>query len=211
MVQAAIQSVLEEHDVILELLIIDDGSTDEPRAAIGPLLSHPAVRYLPLSHGGVCVARNHGLASSTGDIIVYLDSDNTIYPDYLRNIAIAYANAPEAECAFAAMLWDDGRSGVHLRHDRFDWKELLAGKINLDINCFSHRRLLFEKLGGFDESLTQYEDYDLVLRYTKEHEPLRLRAIAAHYNHSYLYSRISNTQPSAPNIARIRSKHGTAQ
>jgi hypothetical protein len=59
--------------------------------------------------------------------------------------------------------------------------------------------------------LTQYEDYDLVLRYTKEHEPLRLPAIAAHYNHSYLYPRVSNTQPSAPNIARIRSKHSAAQ
>jgi hypothetical protein len=211
MVSAAIQSVLDQSGVTLELLVIDDGSNDDIKDAIGPFLSHPALRYVQLSHVGVCAARNHGLAASTGDIIVYLDSDNRMYADYLSNVAHFYIKTPDADCAFAAMLWDDGRSRVHLRHDTFDWEQLLAGDIIMDLNCFSHRRGLWAKLGGFDENLTKHSDLDLMLRYTKTHEPSRIPAIAAHYNCSFLYPRITNTQPSCSSIARIRSKHSTRE
>lgn len=200
-------SVLDQQDVNLELVVIDDGSDDHVDTALGPYLSHAALHFLRIEHAGVTVARNKGLAASSGDVIAYLDSDNLMCQDYLIILIAAYAASPDAHCAFAAMLWDDREYYVHLRHDLFDWQDLFANKINLDMNCFSHRRELWQELGGFDDSLTKHSDYDLALRYTKAHEPLRINAVAAHYNNTRALSRLSYTQPSLPNYMQIRSKH----
>ena len=89
----------------------------------------------------------------------------------------------------------------------FEWLSLLEGKNNLDLNCYSHRRGLVDALAGFDETLTKHSDYDLVLRYTQHHPPLPINAVAAHYRNDNKYSRISNSEPSQPNFARIRAKH----
>jgi glycosyltransferase involved in cell wall biosynthesis len=138
---------------------------------------------------------------------VYLDSDNRMYPGYLSAVSAAYSVQPEAQCAAAAMLWDDGNIEVHLRHDSFNWPGLLDNSINVDLNCFSHRRALVDVLGGFDETLTKHSDYDLVLRYTRDESPLRINAVAVHYRNSGDYSRISNSEPSLPNYVRIHAKH----
>ena len=129
-----------------------------------------------------------------------------MYPGYLRSVTASYAVEPEAQCAFAAMLWDDGDIEVHLRHDSFSWPGLLNNSINIDLNCFSHRRALVDTLGGFDETLTKHADYDLALRYTRYHPPLSINALAVHYRNSDDYPRISNTEPSLPNFVRIQAK-----
>lgn len=206
MVAAAIRSVLAQQDVNVELVVIDDGSTDRLAKTLEPFMHHPMFQFLRQEHTGAPAARNRGVAASSGDVVVYLDSDNVMYPGYLKAVADAYAAAPDAQCAFAAMLWDEGHS-VHLRHDTFDWEKLLAGSINLDLNCFSHRRSLWDKLGGFDETLTKHADYDLALRYTKFHAPIRINAVSAHYNQRRDYPRLSHSEPSLPNFLRIRAKH----
>ena len=206
-VLAAVESVLEQKGADFELLVVNDGSDDEFSQSLAPYISHPALHILRMDRGGAAAARNRGVAASRGDVVVYLDSDNIMFPGYLNALSAAYAANPEARCAHAAMLWDDHASHVHLRHDKFDWRNLSKLTINLDLNCFSHRRELFDALGGFDEALTRHSDYDLVLRYTQNHMPLRINAVAAHYRHSNDYVRITNTQPSAPNIARISAKY----
>jgi glycosyltransferase involved in cell wall biosynthesis len=207
MVAQAIESVLAQSGVNFELIVVDDGSIDDLDTTLEPFLSHPAMRFLRIDRAGVSVARNKGVASSCGEIVVYLDSDNRMYPGYLSAVTAAYTIQPEAQCAAAAMLWDDGDVEAHLRHDSFSWAALLDNSINIDLNCFSHRRALVDTLGGFDETLTKHSDYDLVLRYTRHHPPLRLNAMAAHYRHSGDYPRISNTEPSLPNYLRIHAKH----
>src|SRR5262249_26481959 len=147
-----------------ELIVVDDGSVDDLDTALAPYLSHPAMRFLRIDRAGASGARNKGVASSCGEIVVYLDSDNRMYPGYLSAVTAAYAIQPEAQCAAAAMLWDDGDVEAHLRHDSFSWAALLDNSINIDLNCFSHRRALVDALGGFDETLTKHSDYDLVLR-----------------------------------------------
>ena len=207
MVPQAIESVLAQSDANFELIVIDDGSDDNLDEMLAPYLSHPALLFLRIDRAGVAVARNRGVAASGGDIIVYLDSDNRMYPGYLSAVTTAYAVEPEAQCAAAAMLWDDGDVEVHLRHDSFSWPGLLNNSINIDLNCFSHRRALVDALGGFDETLTKHSDWDLALRYTRHHPPLKINAVAVHYRHSGDYPRISNTEPSLPNFVRIHAKH----
>ena len=151
--------------------------------------------------------RKRAVSQADGDIIVYLDSDNRMYPGYLSAVTAAYAIESKSQCAAAAMLWDDGDVEAHLRHDSFSWPELLDNRINIDLNCFSHRRALVDNLGGFDETLTKHSDYDLVLRYTRHSPPLTINAVSVHYRHSGDYPRISNTEPSLLNYLRIHAKH----
>jgi glycosyltransferase involved in cell wall biosynthesis len=207
---AAIRSVLAQSGAEFELIVADDGSTDGFSKQTVAELNDPRVRLLSLPRMGPPAARNRALGEATGDVIVYLDSDNTMYPFYLHAVAAAFAAAPMADSAYAAMLWDDGASAVHLRHDDFSWAELFANRINLDLNCFSHRRRLFEAHGGFDETLTKHADFDLALRYTRDPAPLRIQAVAAHYYAGQAVSRLSDVEASGPNFARILAKHRAA-
>ena len=206
-IPGAIRSVLSQKGADFELIVVDDGSTDELNDVAVPELKSGLVRLLRLPHRGVCAARNHGVSTSAGEVIVYLDSDNRMYPGYLRAVAAAYSAAPRAECGHAAMLWDNGRDAVHLRHDEFSISGLLANKVNIDLNCFSHRKSLWQKLGGFDEKLNKHSDYDLVLRYAREHSPIRIFAVAARYYAGNAFSRISLDQDTATNITYIRAKY----
>jgi GT2 family glycosyltransferase len=208
-VEASIDSVLAQSYANVELIVVDDGSTDDIETTAARYQDHPKIRFLRIEHGGAARARNTGLRASTGDILLYLDSDNRMYPGYLDALAAAYANTPDAQCALAAMLWDDGDVMVHLRRDRFDWDGLIAQRVSVDANCFSHRRSLWLQLGGWDESLTKHADYELALRYTQNHPPTRVDALAVHYDNSSRHERISTSHASGPNMARIYARYQT--
>ncbi|MES2972795.1 MAG: glycosyltransferase [Pseudomonadota bacterium] len=206
--RAAIESVLSQQGVAFELIVVDDGSTDGLEEAVRPYQSHPSFRFVQVIHGGQSRARNIGIEASSGEVVAYLDSDNLMLPGYLRILAAAYEAAPDAQCAMAAILWDDGGMGVHLRQDPFDWDLLLANqKANLDTNAFSHRRGLCGLLGGWDESMARHADFELVLRYTRHNTPLRIQAVSAHYDNRPVADRISLNTPSAPYLARVRANY----
>ena len=203
---ACIDSVLTQRDADFELLVVDDGSTDALPEALEPYGTEPRLRLLRLPHGGENRARNAGLRAATGDVIVNLDSDNRMCPGYLAKLSAAYAEAPDAHCAFGAMLWDDEAGHVHLRHDDFAWDRLLSGAVGIDTNAFSFRRALWQELGGWDESLTRLSDFDLVLRYTRAHAPIRVPAVAAYYDFRSHADRITTTRAYLPNAVRIRAR-----
>lgn len=204
-----IDSVLAQHGVALELIVVDDGSTDAFEEALAPYEADPRLTWLRLPHGGENRARNAGLRAATGEVIVNLDSDNRMCPGYLARLAATYADAPDARCALAAMLWDDDAGHVHLRHDRFAWDRVLSGAVGIDTNAFSFRRQLWQELGGWDESLTRLSDFDLVLRYTRIHPPVRVPAVAAYYDFRSHADRITTTRAYLPNAVRIRARWRT--
>ncbi len=208
--RTAIKSVLAQKNVSFELIIIDDGSDDGLDIAIADFISHPAIKLIRQNRRGQSAASNVGLAHATGEIITYLDSDNAYFDGYLSRVARTYDENPDAMCGYAAMLWDDDRDNVFVRLDKFDWGRLFSQEINIDTNCFSHRRSLFQQLGGFDELLTKHADHDLALRYTKANPPIRILALSTHYSNVGDDSRQSLSQPSVSNIMRILSKHRSA-
>lgn len=204
-VRGAIESVLSQTGVDLELVVADDGSEDATWQVLQSYDADPRIRLIRLRRSGSGAARNAALAAATGDIVAYLDSDNSYFPAYLARLAAAYAETG-AMCGYAAMLWDDGKL-PRLRHDHFDWGRLRANQINIDMNCFSHRRELVGELGGFDESLARHADYDLALRYTRAYAPHRFSILSAYYDDRHDPSRLTMAALSGPAMASIWAKH----
>jgi glycosyltransferase involved in cell wall biosynthesis len=92
-----------------------------------------------------------------------------------------------------------------LLFEEFEHERLLQSNY-IDLNCVMHRRELFERLGGFDESLGRLIDWDLLLRYTRDGGACALPTLAARYRRADA-QRISDTVPAGPNWLRIKEKH----
>jgi glycosyltransferase involved in cell wall biosynthesis len=178
---AAVESVRAQTYPNWELVIVDDGSTDGTATVVKPLLADGRIRYLTADHGGCCRARNLGLAKSRGALVAYLDSDNTFDPGYLAAVQDAFARHPDHDAAyFGQLVFDRVNDSAFIRAEPFDRARLEHGNF-VDVNVFAHRRSLYERFGGFDESLSRLSDWDLVIRYTAEKDPLLVDAIGGRY------------------------------
>ena len=205
-VRAAIDSVMSQTYGHWELIIVDDGSTDATGDVLSEFSNDDRVRVLSGPHIGVCKARNRALQEARGDVIAYLDSDNSWFPRYLSAVAQAFVEQPEVESVYAAQLLEDAASAEwSLRTIEFD-RERFRQKGGIDLNVFAHRRELFEKFGGFEERLTRMVDWELILRYTAFRDPLRLPVLGGRYAVCRPDS-ISARERSAPNRKLIQQWH----
>lgn len=182
----AVDSVLAQTHEDWELIIIDDGSTDDTAEIIDGYEDN-RIRFIPLErNGGVSAARNAGLAQARYDLIAYLDSDNYWEADYLRVVAAAYQDQTDRSCAYTAqtiILESPDGGPPTLTGVRFApfHRALLENRNYVDLNCFSHRKTLLDNLGGFDTSLPRLVDWELVLRYTRDHRPLAIPCLLSNY------------------------------
>jgi len=204
-VGTAIASVRAQTYRRFELLVVDDGSEDDTAAAVEPHLADARVRWIAAPHGGEAAARNRGLAEARGDVVAYLDSDNTWTPMYLAAVAAAFAAHPECATAYAAQLVVDHRNGgFFVRGEPFDRAQLESANY-IDVNAFAHRRELVDRFGAFDETLTRLSDWDLILRYTAERDPLALEVLGGYY-HLGLPDQVTQQRDYAANAYRVRRK-----
>ena len=162
---AAIRSVLAQSHDRLELIVVDDGSSDGT-AAVVESFADPRVRLVRGAHGGVSAARNLGLDQARGDIIAYLDSDNRWVPWFIAVMLRALAGEDAAVGYSAISMRDDLGHLTGYRGAAFDWQACLTRNY-VDLNCFVHARAILEEVGGFDPGLRRMVDWDLILRATK--------------------------------------------
>ena len=169
-VREAIASVLRQDYPAIELIVVDDGSCDGTAAVVSGF--GPDVQYLWQENRGVSAARNRGVAASTGDLITFLDSDDLWLPRKV-SAQVAYFEAQteaEAQACHTDEIWM--RRGVRVNERRIHRKQggwqFLASlpRCLISPSAVMMRRTLWDRLGGFDESLPACEDYDLWLRLT---------------------------------------------
>jgi glycosyltransferase involved in cell wall biosynthesis len=102
-----------------ELVVVDDGSTDDtPDVVHAATLGRP-LRYVPQANGGAYAARNTGLDHATGEYIAFYDSDDLWLPRHLERLAGALARHPEVAWAYAACRSVDQSSGRELASSTF--------------------------------------------------------------------------------------------
>jgi glycosyltransferase involved in cell wall biosynthesis len=164
----AIESVLAQTYPHFELIVVDDGSSDNTAEVAS---RHPGVRLVRQANGGLSAARNVGLRESSGDFVVFLDADDRLKPRALE-IGLTTLRA-HPDCAFVSgqveLTQHDGtllRAAQHRIVDREHHRLLLEGNPILSHATVMYRRQAFDVVGDFDEQLAACEDYDLYLRMT---------------------------------------------
>ena len=171
LVEQAIDSVLTQEFGDYELIVVDDGSTDDTAAALA--VYGDRIRVLRQPNRGVSAARNTGIRAAKASLIAFLDSDDLWRPAKLtRQTAFLQAH-PDALICQTEEIWI--RNGVRVNPAKKHRKQ--SGMIferSLELCLVSpsavmmHRRLL-DEVGLFDERLPACEDYDLWLRISCRH------------------------------------------
>jgi glycosyltransferase involved in cell wall biosynthesis len=192
----AIHSVLEQTTPAFEIIVVDDGSTDDTAAIVAGLGDR--VTYLQQANAGVAAARNAGLRRATGDVIAFLDADDFWAPDKLATQLVVLDRCPEVDlvCSDFWVAGDDRRRSFIRRKYRvfsayrLDWPAIFASRLYLRrgtleawvgrafgplflgnfVNTSSVllRRRVVERVGGFAEHLRTQEDYEYWLRIARD-------------------------------------------
>lgn len=182
-VSRAVESVLEQTYAQSEVIVVDDGSTDDTRAALERFGDRIRSVYQP--NRGVSAARNAGVAVSRGEWIAFLDSDDVWLPNKLATQVAFHESHPEIPISQTGEIWI--RNGVRVnpcRHHAKPRGDIFCPSLErclVSPSAVMMRRTLYEELGGFDEEMAVCEDYDLWLRIGRCHsfglieEPLMVK------------------------------------
>ncbi len=162
----AIQSVLGQTFTDFEIIVVDDGSTDDTRQ-VAAGFSDPRVRYVYQQNAGLSAARNTGIRHAEGAFLTFLDSDDLFLPEKLAILLAKFDAEPELGfVAGQAILIDEHDRRIGEIFDKRlpeDSAQLLLGN-PLHVGSVMVRRECQTKVGFFDETLRSYEDWDMWLR-----------------------------------------------
>ncbi|MBS0152403.1 MAG: glycosyltransferase [Nitrospira sp.] len=185
----AVDSVLKQTHGDVEIIVIDDGSTDDTPALFSQ--QFPSIQYVNVEHSGLpAVARNAGIKLATGEFIAFLDSDDEWLPDKLAQQLDALGRSPRASlvCSNAFVIHQDNEN------PRIPYLRVGQGKSGLVLQALAEenfvitstvvvRRSLLNQVGLFCEepALVFGEDYDLWLRIATASEIIYLPQTLAIY------------------------------
>lgn len=175
LVQQAIASVLAQTYTDFECIVVDDGSLDDTKAALQPLIAGARTYYAHQPNAGLSAARNHGLRLARGAYISFLDDDDLYEPQKLaRQVEYmkAHPDAMLVHCWFRK--FSDKNPDLGLR--KTDWFQgwiypqmLSYWRMLMATPCLMFRRELFDEVGVFDESLRYAEDFDMWRRIARKY------------------------------------------
>jgi glycosyltransferase involved in cell wall biosynthesis len=156
----ALQSLLAQTGVDLEVLVADDGSTDGTARFVASLADNdPRIQLLRCNHGGPAAARNVCMRRAKREFVTFLDSDDLCAPGRLSRQISKLIAAPEVDVVIGHRI-----HFLHRPGEMYPEPSQIVNR-NIDI-CFASamfRRDLFDELGGFDETL-DYDDLDFYFR-----------------------------------------------
>jgi glycosyltransferase involved in cell wall biosynthesis len=166
-VEAAVDSVLGQTFRNVEVLVVDDGSTDGTEAVLSRY--GRAIRYLRQENSGVSAARNRGIQESTGRYVAFLDADDTWFPGKLdRQVAALESSGQHRACYSAHVICTEALAPLAIqrsvRYGSTLEDLLLRGNVVGSICTLICDRSLFSIAGNFDLDLSQCADWDMWIR-----------------------------------------------
>jgi glycosyltransferase involved in cell wall biosynthesis len=170
--EEAIQSALNQTYQNMEIIVVDDGSTDNTRELVTHLAS-PKINYIFQENHGAGAARNTGIRASTGRYIAFLDADDIWLPRKLELQLKVMESSPWASVIYCDMYFTGATDNILTEtfFQQLKWPPP-RGKVldKMAIRSFGIpstlliKRDVFEKIGLFDEGLPYCDDYDMLLR-----------------------------------------------
>lgn len=189
----AINSVLNQTYENWELIIIDDGSTDNTLNLLNNI-QNTKIKILSYStNKGHSFARNEGLKKTTGKYVMYLDSDNEWDSRYIETMVGAFLELPDADAIYSGqLLYENYDSKPHaIRFGSYN-KPLLHNRNYIDINCFSHKNYIYDVMGGFNEDLIKLVDWEFILRISNEFKIYSIPVLLSKYYISNSSNRVTD-------------------
>jgi len=230
-VATAVASVLAQDLLPVELILIDDGSTDDSLQAATDALASASealpIRVMTQANAGQSAARNAAAAVATGELLAFLDQDDTWYPDHIRRLSEPFAGHPALGLCYGDFDEIDGagayveRGFLHshgVQHPRSSIVEWIASDTMVLPTASIVRASAFHHVGGFDAELIGYEDDELWIRmfragWTSHYVPRPLSVFRVHAGSSsrretfresrvLFLQRVSRALPDSPELRR---------
>ena len=180
----AIRSIQRQTYQPIEIIVVDDGSTDDTRAVAGDF---PEVKYIFQKNAGLSAARNTGLRAAEGKYIVFLDADDWLYEEAIainlnhlkRNKHCMFVSGAHDKVSdFGNVIEEGDTKSVEKNH----YLELLQGNYIGMHATVMYNRAVFSEF-EFDTTLKACEDYDLYLKIARKYP-------VCHHNHKLAAYRI---------------------
>ncbi|MDA7977764.1 MAG: glycosyltransferase [Pirellulales bacterium] len=184
-IRETLKSVLAQAYSNIEIIVVDDGSTDGGANIVRSIA--PDAKVIAQENGGVSSARNRGILAATGELIAFLDSDDLWHSDFLSKMVMAARNHPEAGCFysdFAYMVEGEVRGSrlneLPARPEAQVYERLAAGNF-VHMSATLVRRSALAVSGLFDPAIKSAEDYDLWLRLARAEEFRCVEEVLSYY------------------------------
>ena len=170
----AIESVFSQTYKDFEVIVVDDGSTDNTRSVVEYYVDKygDRIRYFYKENRGAGSARNYGVEHTGGGLIAFLDSDDLWYPEKMERALITLNRHPDCNfvCHSYRVRWDSGQKDEFRVNEHYNtlmpeqmFREFFFEN-RIGTSTVVMKKDLFYKAGGFDESIWTGQDYDLWVR-----------------------------------------------
>ena len=164
--ERAINSVLDQSCSVNQIIVIDDGSTDDTKKVIKT--KYPQVTYIHQKNQGVSVARNRGIIETNCEWICFLDSDDTWHKNKIQKQKQKIKENSEMLFCHTNEIWHQhgkilNQQKKHKKYGGYIFEQCLPFCIISPSSVIIHKKI-FNEIGLFDEKLLACEDYDMWLR-----------------------------------------------
>ncbi len=160
-----VESALAQSGCRVEVIVVDDGSTDNTKASLSPVMD--TIKYVEQTNSGVSSARNAGLLRASGEFVIFLDSDDTIVHDKAILQAQFLLQQPDVSVAYSRWRshrhWEAAPRVVGRNFAGNELPTLFCHNVAV-IHACQFRTEAVRSVGGFDPDLERCEDWDLLLR-----------------------------------------------